>query len=295
MVRRRGLLVLVTVLLVAVAGSGCSRGGDGDPGATGGASTVPASETTTTSVAAGAMSPLVAATKSGQLVLVDVETGRVLRVLTKHPPPDDQTGAGRFEGLSLTPDGRRLAFAASPVAHGGTFGPYESLNDIMVRDLGTGQDEAWLPEGDLDVAKFPRLAWAPDSRRLAISVSYENTSILVLDTGGPARQIQGKTVSTEPYVELLSPDWQATTGKLGAVAWCCYGSDPEESVPFHALLLDPETGKSEALLGAPITPNWIDFDASGRRLLWVDDQGRLLVRDGREERTIGDGYVFAIW
>jgi hypothetical protein len=141
-------------------------------------------------------------------VSLDVETGEVLRVLAEHPPPDNNTGAGRIEGLSLTPDG---------------------------------------------------------------------------------------TTATEPYVELLSPDWQATTGKLGAVAWCCYGSDPEESVPFHALLLDPETGASETLLAASAKPSWIDFDMSGRKLLWVENQGRLVIQEGTESGTIGENYEFATW
>ena len=80
-------------------------------------------------------------------------------------PPDDLTLGGGPDypfGLSLAPDGRRLAF---PAAKAG-------LTQLWVRDLTTGETQA-LPGTDEGVLPF----WAPDGRALAF---FANKRLRVL-------------------------------------------------------------------------------------------------------------------
>src|SRR5581483_5573503 len=129
---------------------------------------------------------------------------------------------------AVSPDGRKLAYAvasAGPGSGGGTGGAGAAdarhcQNAIVVRDLASGAERRWsYPDTpDYDTALYhdaviSEIAWAPDSTRLAYTLSYEGDSVSILDTAG-----QHDLAQTEEVVvpsgggNSSHPAWQAYSG-----------------------------------------------------------------------------------
>lgn len=177
-------------------------------------------------------------------------------------------------------------------------------NAVVVRDLRTGAERTWRYPDTPDYATnlyqqavITEIAWAPDSTRLAYTLSYEGESISILDTAAAA--------DLSETLELVIPDgggnsshpaWQATTGRLGVFNTrfeCCF--DDNYTGPPRVLLVDPERRLASPLLPSGRRVAALDFDASGAHLLYVDG-GRLYRRSGtRAPVSLTRGVTRADW
>ena len=208
--------------------------------------------------------------------VTDGDRGTVHRVATDGRRPARVVGAGISPAIS--PDGRYLAYAAPGPSEPG--GPDRCCNTIAVVTLDPGTLRIWgFPASDLagrvwvTQASFTQLAWAPDSRRLAFTVSYEGETVAVLDT--IAHRDLAETV------EVVVPDgggnsrhpaWQTSSGRLAIVnkAFDCCFEDDYRGGP-RTLLVDVDERRSEDLLAPGTAPTWLDFDTTGDHLLFIDD------------------------
>ena len=233
-----------------------------------------------------------------------------------HTPPAPVLG-----GVSpaVSPDGHKLAYAVAatepapaPAAvpavpggaeDGGALGR-RCQNSIVVRDLKTGAERVWRYPDTSDYstalyrdAVITEIAWAPDSTRLAYTLSYEGDSISILDTEKNTDLSQTEEVVVPGGGGNSShPAWQATTGLLGLFNSrfeCCF--DDNYTGPPRALLFDPERRLAAALLPPGRRVTALDFDPSGAHLLFVDG-GRLYRRSGTQAPVaLTAGVTHADW
>jgi hypothetical protein len=269
-------------------------------------------------------------------VLLDSATGKRLRVLaTSRAPlrgialsPDRRTayyaasagcGEGTIsrvpldrrarpqplaEGISpaVSPDGETLAYAApGPPGPDGRPGCHHV---VVVRDLASGAERTWRYPDDEQHRRplyrhgtITKLAWAPDSRRLALTLSYEGDSVSVLDTGSHRDLSEAmEVVVPGGGGDSRHPTWQASSGRLAVVNRafeCCFEDD--YTGPPRTLLVDVPDRLADDLLPPGLAPAWLDFDATGHHLLYVDD-GRLYRHSiGGEPLLIATGYIAADW
>jgi hypothetical protein len=187
---------------------------------------------------------------------------------------------------AVSPDGQKLAYAvATPsgdVRH--------CQNAVVVRDVRTGAERTWRYPDTPDFATplyrdavISEIDWAPDSTRLAYTLSYEGDSVSVLDTETAADL--GET--TEVVIpdgggNSSHPAWQPGSGLLGVFNTrfeCCF--DDNYTGPPRALLVDVDRRLATPLLPAGRRATTLDLDASGAHLIFVDG-GRLYRRSGAQ-------------
>ena len=163
-------------------------------------------------------------------------------------------------------------------------------NAVVVRDLSTGAERTWRYPDSPDFATslyqqavITEISWAPDSTRLAYTLSFEGDSVSVLDTESAADLSETLEVVVPGGGGNSShPAWQATTGLLGLFNTrfeCCF--DDNYTGPPRTLLVAPERRLATALLPSGRRVTALDFDASGAHLLFVDG-GRLYRRSGTQ-------------
>jgi hypothetical protein len=227
--------------------------------------------------------------------------GSIYRVRTDGHSTPKRIGSGISPAVS--PDGRWLAFAAPGRQRpDGTRGCH---NVVVVHDLRSGEERRRIrfPDdeehrtGFFADAAFTRLAWAPDSRRLAITHSYEGDSVSVLDTVG-ARDLAETAEVVVPGGGGNSshPTWQAGTGRLAVVNSafsCCYEDD--YTGPPRTLLMDVENRTALDLLPEGIAPAWLDFDVTGEHLLYVEGGSLYRRSRGGEPALVAPGFTIADW
>ncbi|HEY3240651.1 MAG TPA: hypothetical protein VGL92_13860 [Acidimicrobiia bacterium] len=287
----------------------------------------------------------VAATRDGQLRVLDATTGEVYGNLDLRPtheeggdlnaPPitsislDGDTvyysvyenehsahgiwrtaidGSGAPEWVAngaapaVSPDGRFLAYSFDPT--GPAHGP--GTTSIAVRDLETGQDSHYSPDGgDHDdhaiVDGFiDAIAWSPDSTRLAYHLSYwPDGEPAVYDSLYIFDLVTSDTLFQSSYVgSFLSPSWTADGGLLAAEA-CCSPDRSGRVVRFD-LLTGVDT-PVETTGGFPLIDEAVKqvdlHDHYGADLLVVRDATGSLdrVTSQGELRRIGVGYAAVSW
>jgi hypothetical protein len=203
----------------------------------------------------------------------------------------------------VSPDGRWLAFAAPGRQR--PDGSRGCHNVVVIHDLRAGREQRRIRFPDdaehrtafFTDAAFTRLAWAPDSRRLAITHSFEGDSVSVLDTVA-ARDL---TETTEVVIpggggDSRHPTWQASTGRLAVVNSafaCCF--DDAYTGPPRTLLVDVEGRSALDLLPEGMAPTWLDFDATGEHLLYADGGSLYRRSRGGEPALVVPGFTIADW
>ena len=204
------------------------------------------------------------------------------------PTDGSMSSVAILTGVSpaVSPDGRKLAYAVAAPSQE----ERHCQNAVVVRDLQTGAERTWRYPDTPDYATplfqdavISEIDWAPDSIRLAYTLSYEGDSVSVLNTETGADL--GETV------EVVVPDgggnsnhpaWQPTSGLLGVFNTrfeCCF--DDNYDGPPRAVLIDVERRLATPLLPAGRRVTALDFDASGAHLLFVDG-GRLYRRSATQ-------------
>ncbi len=199
---------------------------------------------------------------------------------------------------AVSPDGRKLAYAVAGPDRALSPAPEPEVgaedrncqNAVVVRDLQSGAERTWrypdTPEYATSLyqqAVITEIAWAPDSTRLAYTLSYEGDSVSVLDTAADGDLSQTlEVVIPDGGGNSSHPAWQATTGRLAVFNTrfeCCF--DDNYTGPPRALLVDPERRLASPLLPGGRRVSALDFDAAGAHLLFVEG-GRLYRRSGTQ-------------
>lgn len=227
--------------------------------------------------------------------------GSIYRVPTDRRARPHRIGSGISPAVS--PDGHWLAFAAPGRQRDD--GTPRCHNVVVIHDLRRGEevrrirfpDDEEHRAGFFADAAFTRLSWAPDSRHLAITHSYEGDSVSVLDT--VADQDLSETV--EVVVpggggDSRHPTWQAGTGRLAVVNSafsCCYEDD--YAGPPRTLLMDVENRTALDLLPEGLAPTWLDFDLSGEHLLYAEGGSLYRRSRGGEPALVAPGFTIADW
>jgi len=212
---------------------------------------------------------------------------------------------------AVSPDGHKLAYAvagpATTVVPSGATGDLPERhcqNAVVVRDLQTGAERTWRYPDTPDYATalyqdavISEIDWAPDSTRLAYTLSYEGDSISILDTDADADLGQTEEVVIPGGGGNSShPAWQPGTDLLGVFNTrfeCCF--DDNYTGPPRALLVNVERRLGTPLLPAGRRVTALDFDASGAHLLFVDG-GRLYRRTGTQAPVaLASGVTSADW
>jgi hypothetical protein len=209
--------------------------------------------------------------------------------------------AGSGVSPAVSPDGTKLAYAVpTPGATAGR----QCQNAVVVRDLKTGGERTWqypaTPDYDSPLyrdAVISEIDWAPDSTRLAYTLSYEGDSMSVLDTDADTDLGQtDEVVIPGGGGNSSHPAWQAGTGLLGLFNTrfeCCF--DDVYTGPPRTLLVDVDKRLPMPLLPAGRRVTALDYDASGAHLLFVDG-GRLYRRSGTQSPVgLVTGVTVADW
>jgi hypothetical protein len=189
--------------------------------------------------------------------------------------------AGR--GPSLSPDGRRLAYAADAA--------------VRVRDLTTGEervfDDVFGELGGITTS------WSGDATAVAFEVeAADSVHPGLLDT------VTGRRTDLEPHegpspggYTAASPVFRPTDGLVAVV--CCMAPDLSPDIPREAprlALHDPDTGREAGRRILPVALGPLDFDRSGH-LLAVGPGGRVQrIRHDRFFPVPGlTGVDLAVW
>jgi hypothetical protein len=205
---------------------------------------------------------------------------------------------------SVSPDGRQLAYAAHGGAHGApTSEPSNCLNSVVIRDLGTGAERAWVPADDWwdRLSTVDHITWASDSRRLAFEQAYEGAAVAVIDTAVPGAITSADGLQLTPpwdWIESLgAPVWLPGDDRIAAVGTCCYTDDGPHNGETVALSIDAVTDATEELRALPAGALSLDVDGTGRHLLVAQAADRRLVMVGPagEEEVLGQGFEGAVW
>ena len=217
----------------------------------------------------------------------DCGPGTIFKVGADGHTPEAVVASGVSPAVS--PDGRRLAYAVAGAPAAGD-GPdaRHCQNAVVVRDLATGAERTWrypdTPDYDSTLyrdAVISEIAWAPDSTRLAYTLSFEGDSVSILDTAADTDLSQTEEVVIPSGGGNSShPAWQGYSGLLGLFNTrfeCCF--DDNYKGPPRALLVNPERRLDTPLLPPGRRVTALAFDASGSHLLFVDG-GRLYRRSG---------------
>lgn len=187
---------------------------------------------------------------------------------------------------AVSPDGRKLAYAVAAPSQD----ERHCQNAVVVRDLQTGVERTWRYPDTPDFATplfldavISEIDWAPDSSRLAYTLSYEGDTVSVLNTETDADLGQTlEVVVPDGGGNSNHPAWQPTSGLLGMFNnrfECCF--DDNYTGPPRALLIDVERRLATPLLPAGRRVTALDFDSSGAHLLFVEG-GRLYRRSGTQ-------------
>lgn len=166
---------------------------------------------------------------------------------------------GHGEGIKVSPDGRRLAFARG--------------QDLVLRRLGDGQEEGF--EGLIgDLGGRPG-AWAADSRTLAVEIDGADvTSVELLNTAtGESTGLKPRTGDPLDY----TPDspWFRRSDGLLAVVCCTKGefiTGARPDIP-ELVLHDPATGEERDRGPLRLPGYGYDYDPSGIHQLLTSDEG----------------------
>jgi hypothetical protein len=173
----------------------------------------------------------------------------------------------------VSPDGSKLLFDARQ-APGGRYG-------FTIRDLASGAERA-IPFPFRQAGDILGYAWSPDGRQVALirGAIYDNekvpTQLLLLDVASGRWRVAVTFDANRgpvPYWSRLNVAWPAPR-RLAFVARIA-GSDTRPG-KYRLVYVDPRTGKltpSVVLASDPsadrhLEVNFLDFDASGRYLLY---------------------------
>ena len=194
-----------------------------------------------------------------ELFLADVETGRVIRRITRSAvDPHLQSLQFIASAGAWSPDGKRFAFAAVR----------DGIPELRVIDVDSGRTVREIRLRELGELFNP--TWSPDGRRIAMStMTGGSTDLIVVELEkGTFRRL------TDDVYADLSPAWSPDGRSIVFVTDRFSSSLDELRFGDQQLaLIDPESGTLEALRGADhgknVSPQW---SSDGRSIYFVSDR-----------------------
>lgn len=217
-------------------------------------------------------------------VVLTAKDGMSIRsVGARGGPSTDVVADGAVPAVS--PDGKRLAYVP------------EDLSAIVVRDLESGDEHRWASGEKADVESSTvldlNLSWSPDNRHLAFN-TITPYDVFVLDTDDTsatstdaARRIGPPGDGTDPY--WVQPTYRPD-GLLAVFESCCVEG------PDALRLVDDTDGESvEVFRTIDVEPEELDFDESGRHVLWATASGQVwrATEDGKATKITEDVHTAA--
>jgi hypothetical protein len=213
--------------------------------------------------------------------------GQIQRVAVAGGPVE--TIVQNADLLDISPDGRKLAYR-------------KGNSGLAVHDLSTGAEKDWTVFGGHE--QVGRFAWAPDSRRLAVTLAFDSesetgdgvhTTVRLLDTeSAPLAVADAPAIDiprTNDHPDLSVGAWRGDSGDLMVIRYCCWpeASGGQELVTFR----DGAVGSSTQVAGSI---GDLDYDPTGTFRLMGVYVGEMGV--GHQElRWAGDGRsgTFGAW
>jgi hypothetical protein len=189
---------------------------------------------------------------------------------------------GDGNGITISPDGSRLAFARR--------------RDLVVRSLPRGQEE--VLEGFIGDLGGRPVSWAADSRTLAVEIDGADvTHVVVLDTAsGDTTELKPR--SGDPRNYTPEGPWFRRSDGLLAVVCCSSGEINPEAPPAtpELVLHDPATGEERDRGPLRLRAWGYDYDSSGTHQLLTSADDIYRQSDG-EMIAIPDipGARLAVW
>ena len=234
-----------------------------------------------------------------QVVVVDTETGRDVRVVYEHRPWRD---GSRIDGLARSPDGSTVYFsvdgavwrvgvdgAGHPAYLGAGSHPavspdgrslaYDLADGLVVRSLEDGSERRWW---NGDGSNGPPIyggnaAWAPDGLHVGFHVGYVEgaAGVWTLDTRSDTTLADGRRAEPDSTVDGLthfSASYRAYDGRLGVLEVCCPGPEgtgwiSDGGTSFAAF--DPVRGVVDERVELPFRAQSVTYDTSGHHQLFV--------------------------
>jgi hypothetical protein len=269
--------------------------------------------------------------RGGEIVLVDVASGAVVRVLVDRPTlggPSEEIGT---VDLEVSPDGSTVYFVpfgkperimSVPTAGGtptavaegrkpavssdGRFLAFVTCGGevgicgegISILDLQQGGERHWTVGASDRWAG--QLAWIPESRHLAFSMFYpgdSNPTLHVFDTANDIRVALKDVVEVGP--NRAGAAWTVIgyhTPTAGIVVrhFCC-SSEPTDEVEERSIIsVQPKSHAVTTLFDG----DWLDIelDATGRHFLLLEPGGIVYRLDDAGERVaVADGFEDVDW
>jgi hypothetical protein len=285
---------------------------------------------------------LVAITTGGALQALDPATGRPLRTLATGATGDEiglspdgltvfyETPAGCAHQINrvptaggthsviapgglptVSPDGTLLAYARQPDFSAATTvcqatDTSAAAFSVVVRDLTTGGETSFPLPPDVVSNGLPlpiaHLSWAPDSRRLAVSIGggqdNEQWSVSIMD------RTRDKYYATSALVPVSGPARSyyrevafVPSGDLFVDRECCSGYPPQLTSSVLATV-DPATGTTRQQVAIGVTTRdhaSLDADGTGHWLLYLSGPDLLVSQDGGRPTTLATGFRAAAW
>ena len=221
---------------------------------------------------------------------------QIERISTQGGNPDVVVKDGRYPALS--PDGSLLAYV-----RGGVYGCGGGVQSLIVRDLATGDETSWDLGYEPGATAFGvcRMAWLPDSQRLAFNdCTEEGSSLRVVDIVKDRGVVLTDLPSLNPEFSNRLIGFYSPAGGVAVIQGC--PGDRTDCSEFPTLVaLDPDTGEvTQTLLDPAPSDAFIyraSFDPMGTFLIYTAAEGnRVYGWDGSGDPVeIARGYLQATW
>jgi hypothetical protein len=215
---------------------------------------------------------------------------------------------------AVSPDGTKLAFAREPslaVACVPSQPDLTPLFRMVVRTLSSGAETTFpmVPSGQSSGLPAPisHLSWAPDSRRIAVSVSSiqdnEGWDLVIVDSAAARYYLTGPSTTAvpvagapNPRISYLREGVFLPDGNLFASRACCAGVPVRNTSQLIWEITTPGALVRQIAVGYPALPHTsLAADRTGRWLLYLAGQDLYVSHNGRRPHPVASGLVAAAW
>jgi len=265
-------------------------------------------------LATGASGDEIAMTPDGVSAFFETPAGcshQINRVAVAAGPAPVVIGPGSYPTVS--PDGTQLAYVREPnIAANSTACQGADVTAaafaVIIRNLATGvETRLGLPPTvvanglPLPIA---HLAWAPDSRRLAVTIGggqdNEQWRVSIIDRTRDKYYVPVAAPPVPPVGPKGTYYRQAVfapNGDLFVDRECCAGIPPHLTSSVLATV-DPVTGATHQQVAIGVTNRdhtSLDVDSTGHWMLYLSGADLLVSQDGSRPITLATGYQAAAW